>query len=188
MQEGSNLICPVGLEQGYGSIVIQSGEREDREFTSFITELLSEIKTRSHGELGITLSLGEQTEEVYKEWFEAGAHRYLLRIETSNPDLYKKLHPENHSWERRLQCLRNLKKIGYQSGTGIMTGLPFQTTEDLANDVIFFYDEGIDMLGMGPFIPHQETPFASYLSGYNGEEALEQALKMISICGSRRET
>ncbi len=63
-----------------------------------------------------------------------------------------------------------------------MTGLPFQTTEDLANDVIFFYDEGIDMLGMGPFIPHQETPFASYLSGYNGEEALEQALKMISIC------
>ncbi|MDD2331551.1 MAG: [FeFe] hydrogenase H-cluster radical SAM maturase HydE [Candidatus Cloacimonetes bacterium] len=169
-------------EQGYGSIVIQSGEREDPEFTDFVTELVTEIKSMSKGELGITLSLGEQSEKVYQDWFNAGAHRYLLRIETSNPELYAKLHPHDHSWQRRLSCLRSLKKLGYQTGTGVMTGLPYQTIDDLADDILFFYDEDIDMLGMGPFIPHQDTPFVDYLNGFDNECALERGLKMIAVC------
>lgn len=169
-------------EQGYGSLVIQSGEREDKKFTDFITTLLRDIKSQTNGELGITLSLGEQSREVYKEWFDAGAHRYLIRIETSNPHLYQLLHPEDHSWQRRIDCIHQLKDIGYQAGTGVMIGLPYQTIEDLADDVLFFYDEDIDMLGMGPFIPHPDTPFANYLSTYEKDGALEQALKMISVC------
>ncbi len=169
-------------EQGYGSMVIQSGEREDREFVDRITNLLLEIKKRTNGELGITLSLGEHDIEVFKQWYDAGAHRYLLRIETSNPDLYKKLHPADHDWYRRIQCLRDLKSLGYQVGTGVMIGLPYQTVEDLADDVLFFQREDIDMIGMGPFIPHPDTPFASYLENYHGDDALERALKMIAVC------
>lgn len=169
-------------EQGYGSVVIQSGEREDAAFADIIDELLGEIKAKSNGELGITLSLGEQSPEVYRRWFESGAHRYLIRIETSSPSLYKKLHPEDHSWQKRIDCIHSLKEIGYQVGTGVMIGLPHQTIEDLADDILFFYDEDIDMLGMGPFIPHAETPFAKYIESYNPEAALEQALKMIAVC------
>jgi biotin synthase len=169
-------------KQGYGSLVIQSGEREDQAYTAYITELVREIKALSHNELGITLSLGEQTEEVYRSWFEAGAHRYLLRIETSDPELYRTLHPDDHSFERRRECLRTLKRIGYQTGTGVMIGLPGQTVEHLADDILFFYDEDIDMLGMGPFIPHHETPLAHLVDGYDPEKALEAGLKMIAAC------
>jgi len=169
-------------EQGYGSVVIQSGEREDDLFTSLITETLYEIKEASKGELGITLSLGEQTFDVYKKWYDAGAHRYLLRIETSNPDLYQKLHPKDHNWEHRVQCLKDLKSIGYQAGTGVMIGLPHQSIEDLANDILFFYDMDIDMLGMGPFIPHTDTPFKGFADDFVAETALENALKMIAVC------
>ncbi|MDP2173787.1 MAG: [FeFe] hydrogenase H-cluster radical SAM maturase HydE [Candidatus Cloacimonadaceae bacterium] len=169
-------------EQGYGSIVIQSGEREDRWYTDFITELVSSIKELSNSELGITLSLGEQSEEVYQRWFDAGAHRYLLRIETSNPVLYKTLHPADHSFEHRVNCLRVLKKVGYQVGTGVMIGLPGQTVEDLADDILFFYDEDIDMLGMGPFIPHHDTPLGHLSEQYDQDKALQNALKMIAVC------
>ncbi len=170
------------FEQRYGSIVLQAGEREDAAWTDFVTDLIQGIKEVSGGELGITLSLGEQTDEVYRRWHEAGAHRYLLRIETSNPALYQTLHPADHSFEKRLNCLRTLKKLGYQVGTGVMIGLPGQTVADLADDILFFYDEDIDMLGMGPFIPHHETPLAHLVDGYDAGAALDGGLKMIAAC------
>lgn len=169
-------------EQHYGSVVIQSGERDDVEFVCFIENVIKGLKEKTDGNLGITLSLGEQTEETYHRWYVAGAHRYLLRIETSSPELYRKLHPADHDWEKRWNCLRTLKKLGYQTGTGVMIGLPYQSLEDLAKDVQFFYDEDIDMIGMGPFIPHSETPLADALPEYDGDKQLDLALKMIAVC------
>ncbi len=147
-------------ENNYGSVVLQSGERNDKAFIDFIERTLNEIKILSNGELGITISFGEQTYETYKRWFDAGAHRYLLRIETSNPELYRKLHPPDHIFEERLNCLRMIKEIGYQTGTGVMIGLPFQTIDDLVNDLLFFRDFDIDMLGMGPYLVNEDTPLA----------------------------
>lgn len=169
-------------EQHYGSVVIQSGERDDVEFVCFIENVIKSLKEKTNGNLGITLSLGEQSEETYHRWYAAGAHRYLLRIETSSPELYRKLHPADHDWEKRWNCLRTLKKLGYQTGTGVMIGLPYQSLEDLAKDVQFFYDEDIDMIGMGPFIPHSETPLADALPEYDGDKQLDLALKMIAVC------
>lgn len=169
-------------EQHYGSVVLQSGERDDKEFVCYIENIIKTLKQRTDDRLGITLSLGEQTEETYKRWFEAGAHRYLLRIETSSPELYRKLHPADHDWQVRWDCIRTLKKLGYQTGTGVMIGLPYQTLADLARDVQFFYDEDIDMIGMGPFIPHQDTPLANALPDFDEEEQLELGLKMIAVC------
>jgi biotin synthase len=147
-------------ENKFGSLVIQAGERSDRTFVKTITSILKEIKEFSKGELGITLSLGEQSEETYREWFDAGAHRYLLRIEVSNPELYPRYHPadKKHDFQKRLECLFLLRKLGYQVGTGVMIGLPFQSVSDLADDLIFFRDYDIDMVGMGPYIEHEDTP------------------------------
>lgn len=165
----------------YGSVVLQSGELQTEGFTSRIANLVTKIKDLSGGKLGITLSLGEQDESVYRRWFEAGAHRYLLRIETSNPQLYGQLHPADHSYSNRLQCLHSLKKIGYQTGTGVMIGLPGQTIEDLASDLLFFREVDIDMVGMGPYIGHSGTPL------YEQEHRLQMltqrfdlALKMVA--------
>ncbi|MEA3267364.1 MAG: [FeFe] hydrogenase H-cluster radical SAM maturase HydE, partial [Candidatus Fermentibacteria bacterium] len=143
---------------GYGSLVIQAGERRDAGFIHFIEEILREIKKLSGGALGITLSLGEQSKEVYARWFEAGAHRYLLRIETSDPSLYRKIHPSGYSFEDRVACLGYLRETGYQVGTGVMIGLPGQTIAQLASDILFFKENDIDMIGMGPYIPHHSTP------------------------------
>ena len=169
-------------EENYGSLVLQSGEREDAWYVDYVDDLLKEIKTLSNGELGVTLSLGEQTEDVFKRWQESGAHRYLIRIETSNRELYKTLHPADHSFDRRLEVIRNLKKLGWQTGTGVMMGLPGQTVDILAEDILFFYDEDIDMLGMGPFIPHHDTPLGYLSEGYDNDAALEMGLKMIAVC------
>ncbi len=144
-------------ENRYGSIVLQSGERQDAEFTEFVTELLREIKGLSNGELGVTLSLGEQSRETYAKWFDAGAHRYLLRVETSSSELYGKIHPMDHRFDDRVQALRDLREAGYQVGTGVMIGLPTQTEEDLVNDILFFESMDIDMIGMGPYLPHEDT-------------------------------
>jgi len=171
-------------DERYGSIVIQSGEVSNEMFVSRIERLISQIKELSGDKLGITLSLGEQAESVYRRWFNAGAHRYLLRIESSNPELYRKLHPDDgqHLYEQRLSSLKLLKSIGYQTGTGIMIGTPFQTMQDLANDLLFFRDFDIDMVGMGPFIEHDDTPFRN-----PSEEALSLperfnlSLKMVAI-------
>ncbi|PKK86253.1 MAG: [FeFe] hydrogenase H-cluster radical SAM maturase HydE [Thermoplasmata archaeon HGW-Thermoplasmata-1] len=167
---------------GYGSVVLQSGERSDAEFVDFVERAVSRIKKESGGELGITLSLGEQGRETYERWFKAGAHRYLIRIETSNRELYAKLHPEDHDFNARLRCIENLRDIGYQVGTGVMIGLPGQNVEDLANDILFFRDNDIDMIGMGPYIPHKDTPMGESLKWGEKEKRtwLELALKMIA--------
>ncbi|MDY6801879.1 MAG: [FeFe] hydrogenase H-cluster radical SAM maturase HydE [Bacteroidota bacterium] len=168
----------------YGSLVLQAGEISTPKFTKRISRLLKQIKELSNNELGITISLGEQPDEVYQEWFEAGAHRYLLRIESSNPDLYYKVHPRDkkHDFETRLNCLKSLQKIGYQTGTGVMIGLPFQTDEDLASDLLFMKDFDIDMCGMGPYIEHEDTPLYQYkhLLKPIGER-FTLSLKMIAI-------
>ncbi len=169
-------------KNNYGSVVLQSGERDDSFFINFITYVLQKIKELSDGRLGITISLGEQSREVYKQWFDAGAHRYLLRIETSNPELYRQLHPEDHDFERRKHCLDVLKDIGYQVGTGVMIGLPGQTKDDLVDDLIFFKDNDIDMIGMGPYIVHKDTPTAASIEDFEAvkREQYLLGLKMIS--------
>ena len=169
-------------DQGYGSMVIQGGERTDSKFIDKITSLLVEIKRR--WPLGITLSLGEQTEEVYREWFEAGAHRYLLRIESSTRELYEKIHPVDavHSYETRVQALRDLRKCGYQVGTGVMIGLPFQTAANLADDLLFFKEMDIDMCGMGPYLEHSETPlYACRHLIPDLERRLDLSLRMVAL-------
>ncbi|HNX44273.1 MAG TPA: [FeFe] hydrogenase H-cluster radical SAM maturase HydE [Bacteroidales bacterium] len=152
------------LENGFGSMVLQSGERTDKKFISTVETLLRKIKSFSNGRLGITLSMGEQTEETFRRWYEAGAHRYLLRIETSNRELYYKIHPNDarHDYDRRLEALDLLRKTGYNVGSGVMIGLPFQTTSDLAGDLMFFREHDIDMAGMGPYIEHVDTPLYKY--------------------------
>lgn len=167
----------------YGSIVIQSGERNDRAFVLRIEALIKEIKRLTRGELGITLSLGEQEAETYQRWFDAGAHRYLLRIETSNASLYSKIHPNDslHSFSTRLQCLEYLQKCGYKTGSGVMIGLPFQTTEDLADDLLFLKNIRIDMVGMGPYLEHESTPLYAYRSALLPvQERLRLGIRMVA--------
>ena len=169
---------------GYGSVAIQSGERNDKEFVDTITRILHRIKEIDNGSLGITLSLGEQSEEVYRQWFEAGAHRYLLRIESSTEDLYYKIHPhdERHDFHKRLACIDSLLSIGYQTGTGVMVGLPFQTLEHLADDLLFFKAKDVAMVGMGPYIPHPDTPLYQYANQIPSiEDRMNLTLKMIAI-------
>ena len=172
-------------QQRYGSIVLQSGERQDREFSARIARLLTRIHDRTAGQLGVTLSLGEQTAETFQRWFEAGAHRYLLRIETSNPALYRRLHPADHNFETRRQCLRTLREIGYQVGTGVMIGLPFQTLDDLAGDLLFFKECDIDMIGMGPYIVHYDTPLAESLPDFKAIQATRLTLGLKMIAAAR---
>ena len=172
------------FENRYGSIALQSGELESPFVTERIGNLLNKIKKLSDGQLGVTLSVGEQEPEVYKKWYDAGAHRYLLRVEATNPDLYHKIHPNDskHDFKRRLDCLKSLQEIGYQTGTGVMIGLPYQTMNDLAGDLLFMKEFNIDMCGMGPYIEHAETP----LIHHTGEllplkERFDLTLKMIAI-------
>ena len=170
-------------ELGYGSVALQSGERSDREFVDRITRLIKEIKKIDGGSLGITLSLGEQSEETYRQWFEAGAHRYLLRIESSTEELYYKIHPHNelHSFTRRLECLETLKRVGYQTGTGVMVGLPYQTLDHLADDLLFFKRMDVAMVGLGPYIPHPDTPLYRLKELVpSAEERMDMTLKMIA--------
>jgi len=168
----------------FASLVIQSGERNDEKFINKIEYLLKEIKLLSNNELGITLSCGEQTANTYERWKEAGAHRYLLRIETSNKELYSKLHPNNdlHDFSERIAALKRLKETGYQVGTGVMIGLPFQTLEHLADDLLFFKSLDIDMAGMGPFIEHQETPLYKYKDKLMSlKERFDLSLNMVAL-------
>jgi len=157
-------------EQQYGSITLQSGERQDAAFIDYVEELLRDIKKIGNGALGITLCVGEQTKETYQRWFNAGAHRYLLRIESSNPELYAMLHPRDgrHSWKVRKACLDTLAEIGYQVGTGVMIGLPGQTLNDLADDILFYKKQNIAMIGMGPYVVHHNTPL--------GKKVIEKGL------------
>ena len=171
-------------ESRYGSVVLQSGEMSSIAFTDRIDNLLKEMRRMSNGELGVTLSLGEQSEETYRRWYDSGAHRYLLRIESSNRDLYHKIHPQNavHDFDTRMECLRTLKKLGYQVGTGVMVGLPFQTLENLADDILFMKELDVDMIGLGPYIEHPDTPLYEYRNTLLPlEERLNLSFKMIAI-------
>jgi len=141
--------------RGYPAVAFQAGEIESEANTVFYERLLSACRG-----LEVTLSLGEQSEDVYRRWKDAGALRYLIRIETSNRELYAKIHPSACSFDRRLGCIRTLKRLGYVTGTGVMIGLPGQTIADLANDIVFFGDENVDMVGMGPYVPAPGTPLA----------------------------
>ena len=163
----------------YGSLVLQAGERSNPTYTRRVAGLVKKIKDITNGEVGITLSLGEQPREVFQEWFESGAHRYLLRIESSNPDLYNKIHPKNklHSYDRRLEAIYDLLSIGYQTGTGVMIGLPYQTTEDLADDLLFIKKIGVHMVGMGPYLKHSDTPLGKILQH---NPTLDLTLKMVA--------
>jgi biotin synthase len=175
-------------DQGYGSVVLQSGERTDKSFIDFVEDVVVAIKTKTRSTLmpdgiGITLCVGEQTEESYKRFFDAGAHRYLLRIESSSPTLFRKIHPENQKLETRIQCLQSLRRIGYRVGTGVMIGIPGQTIENLADDILFFKELDVDMIGMGPYIVHNQTPMAIYQeeTKQRFEEIFSLSLKMIAV-------
>lgn len=167
----------------YGSVVLQSGELESASNTDFICDTLKKIKKETNGELGITLSCGEQSSDVYRRFFDSGAHRYLLRIETSDKQLYQQLHPQDsmHDFEKRIECLRTIKEIGFQLGTGIMIGLPGQTIESIANDLLFFKETDVDMVGMGPYIEHSQTPlFYSQAPLISKNERFHLTLKAVA--------
>jgi biotin synthase len=172
------------FENRYASIVLQSGELASASFTRRIENLLGQIHSQTQGRLRVTLSCGEQSAETYRRWFDKGGQRYLLRIETANPELYRKLHPDNdkHSFDARRKCLETLKEIGYQVGSGIMIGLPFQTLNDLAHDLLFLEEIDVDMVGMGPYLEHRETPLFLHAEQLlPREERFQLTLKMIAI-------
>ncbi|CAK0760600.1 biotin synthase [Azospirillaceae bacterium] len=170
---------------GYGSCVLQSGERHDPRFVRFVEECIKEIRRSSVSEalpqgLGVTLSLGEHPLEAYQTWRNAGAHRYLLRIETTNQKIFEKIHPSTQRFEERILALRNVREAGFHVGTGVMIGLPEQTLEDLCADIRFFVEQDVDMIGMGPYIVSQGG--AMIERGMMDKEPLLQlALNMIAV-------
>lgn len=183
--DADEIICraETAKNYGYGNIVLQAGEIESEENTVFFENVLRKIHDKFGDEFGITLSLGEQTDDTYRRWRAAGAHRYLLRIETSNPELYAQLHPDGHSWYRRRDCIRSLRRNGYQVGSGVMCGLPGQTFADLASDIKFFADEDVDMIGMGPYISHAQTPLGENViwTRQLADHQLQLGLRMIAV-------
>lgn len=154
------LYAQKAVEMGYRTIVLQSGE--DEFYTKDI--MCDIIKKIKEYDVALTLSIGERSFEDYKAFKDAGADRYLIRIETTDRELYKKMHP-NMDFDNRLRCLRNLKTLGYEVGTGCLVGLPEQTIESLADDILFFKEIDADMVGIGPFIAHPETPLKNCPNG-----------------------
>lgn len=166
--------CDTGYELGFRTFVLQGGE--DLSFDDdTICSVVSMIKSK-YPDCAVTLSIGEKSYESYKAFFDAGADRYLLRHETADITHYSKLHPENMSLENRKQCLWDLKKIGYQVGSGFMVGSPFQTLDNLVSDLRFLQELEPDMIGIGPFLPHAQTPFADKEQG-----SLKRCLNLIAI-------
>nr|WP_269634838.1 [FeFe] hydrogenase H-cluster radical SAM maturase HydE [Paenibacillus zanthoxyli] len=165
--------CREGYELGYRTFVLQSGE-DDWYTTDKLAGLIADIKRR-YPDTAVTLSIGERDDETYTRLFEAGADRYLLRHETASSSLYEALHP-TMTFENRRDRLRSLKAIGYQVGAGFMVGLPGQTHEDLAKDLLYLKELNPDMIGIGPFLPHQATPLKDEPAG-----SLEATLDMIAL-------
>lgn len=166
--------CSEGYSLGFRTFVLQGGE--DIFYTDDkICSIVSAIREK-FPDCAITLSIGEKSKESYKAYFASGANRYLLRHETATLSHYQKLHPEGMSLDNRKRCLYDLKEIGYQVGSGFMVGSPFQTAENLVSDLRFLQDLSPDMIGIGPFIAHRETPFKDYKSG-----TLELTLRMVAI-------
>lgn len=173
-QEEILACCREGYPMGFRTFVLQGGEAPEVK-DEWIAETVAAIR-REFPDCAITLSLGERLHEAYKRFFQAGANRYLLRHETHNEQHYRKLHPAEMSLAHRLQCLSRLKEIGYQVGTGIMVGSPHQTIDHLVEDIRFIEQFRPEMIGMGPFIPHRDTPFATSPPGDR-----ELTLKLISL-------
>lgn len=166
--------CDEGYRLGFRTFVMQGGE--DSFFTDeLICRIVSAVK-KKYSDCAVTLSLGEKSYESYKAFYEAGADRYLLRHETASAEHYKKLHPQNMSFENRMKCLENLKSIGFQTGAGFMVGSPYQTDENLADDLLFISRFKPHMVGIGPFIPHQDTPFKEFPQG-----SLRDSLVMVAL-------
>lgn len=163
-----------GYSLGFRTFVMQGGE--DAFFTDdFMCDVISELRRR-FPDCAITLSLGERSEESYRRMKEAGADRYLLRHETASDSLYRKLHPAELSLDNRKKCLFTLKKLGYQTGSGFMVGAPFQTVDDIVCDLRFLQELQPQMIGIGPFIPHHNTPFADKDGG-----TLSLTLRLLGI-------
>ncbi|MCH5266826.1 MAG: [FeFe] hydrogenase H-cluster radical SAM maturase HydE [Lachnospiraceae bacterium] len=166
--------CEEGEQLGFRTFVLQGGE--DAYYTDErMVELIHKIKER-HPDCALTLSIGERERESYEKFFRAGADRYLLRHETASDSHYRQLHPSEMSLAHRKNCLRQLKEIGFQTGCGFMVGSPGQTAETLAEDFLFIHELQPEMVGIGPFIPHQDTQFANEAQG-----ALEQTLFLLSL-------
>ena len=166
--------CENGYELGFRTFVMQGGE--DAFFKDeVVCDIVSSIKER-YPDCAVTLSLGERSTESYRKMKEAGADRYLLRHETFDNTHYNKLHPVELDPENRKRCLRDLKALGYQTGTGIMVGSPYQTLENITEDLLFIKELNPEMIGIGPFIPHKDTPFKDFESG-----TMEMTLRLISI-------
>ena len=159
------------VNMGYKTIVLQSGEDEYYN-TDLMCEIIERIKKLG---VALTLSIGEKTYEEYKAFKEAGADRYLIRIETTDKTLYNQMHP-NMDFDNRVRCLENLGRLGYEVGTGCLVGLPNQTIESLADDILFFKEINADMVGIGPFIPHPHTPLKDSVTG-----SFTLALKVMAL-------
>lgn len=166
--------CAEGYKLGFRTFVMQGGEDPFFDDT-LLCGLIRKIK-KNYPECAVTLSLGERSRESYEALFDAGADRYLLRHETADLDLYHQLHPDTMSFENRMQCLKALKEIGYQTGCGFMVGAPYQTNRSIAADLKFVEKFRPDMCGIGPFIPHAATLFAEFPPG-----SLQTTLFLLSL-------
>ena len=167
--------CREGYEAGFRTFVLQGGE--DGWFNDArMCQIIRNIK-KEYPDCAVTLSLGERSKESYQNMFDAGADRYLLRHETADPVHYAKLHPPFQTLENRMQCLADLKDIGYQTGCGIMVGSPGQTPETLAEDMVFMQEFRPHMVGIGPFLPHKDTPFREEAPG-----SVELTLYILALC------
>lgn len=167
--------CAAGYRLGLRTFVLQGGEEGGQASDDFIVDVVQLLK-RLWPDAAVTLSVGEKSREVYSRFREAGADRYLLRHETFNAAHYGSLHPSSMSRDNRLRCLEDLKSLGFQTGTGIMVGSPGQTAENIVEDICFIGRLKPEMIGIGPFIPHRDTPFGGCSAG-----SLEQTLLLISI-------
>ncbi len=168
------ICCKEGYELGFRTFVLQGGE--DPYFTDDkMTDIISSVKS-CYPDCALTLSIGEKDHNSYQAYFDAGADRYLLRHETADSIHYSKLHPSELSWENRIKCLYDLKSIGYQVGCGFMVGSPYQTADNLAEEMLLLKKLDPQMVGIGPFIAHHDTPFANEKSG-----TLELTLFMLGL-------
>lgn len=166
--------CRHGNKLGFKTFVLQGGEDGFYSNAKMI-EIIKAIK-KEFPQNALTLSIGERSYEAYKSFYEAGADRYLLRHETCTLEHYNKLHPEKMSLFNRLNCLKNLKKIGFQTGCGIMVGSPYQTIENIADDILYMYDFHPQMIGIGPFISHKDTIFKDMPNG-----SVKMTLRILAI-------
>lgn len=166
--------CKEGYSLGFRTFVLQGGE-DPYYSDKLICEIVSEIR-ENFPDCAITLSIGEKSGESYLAYYNAGANRYLLRHETADETHYQKLHPESMSLKNRKRCLFDLKEIGYQVGSGFMVGSPYQTTENLISDLRFLQELKPDMIGIGPYINHAQTPFAEFSNG-----SFELTLRLIAV-------